>query len=200
MTLRFPRSVIGLLVVSGGACNSAELSRSSAASAISDRLAGPAGSVRIFRTRCVERNFVYYPLAFIEDVRVAAQYESLEDAGLVTTFLRQPTQAEAAECGTPYLEHKELIGIALTAKGAEEKWPEHTERAGGWDVVLGRRELIEVTSVQRESNAMTARAEFTWRLVPTTGGAALGQTSSPLRGSATFERVDDAWRLVRIEY
>jgi hypothetical protein len=200
MTLRFPRSVIGLLVVSGGACNSAELSPSSAAAAISDRLGGPAGSIRIFRTRCVERNFVHYPLAFIEDIRVAAQYESLEDAGLVTMFLRQATQAEATECGTPYLEHKELIGIALTAKGAEEKWPEHTERAGGWDVVLGRRELIEVTSVQRESDAMTARADFTWRLVPTTGGAALGQTSSPLRGSATFERVDDAWRLVRIEY
>ena len=200
MTLRFPCSVIGLLAVGGGACTSAELSPSSAAAAISDRIGGAAGSIRVFRTRCVERNFVNYPLSFIEDLRVAAQYESLEDAGLVTMYLQQPTPAEAAVCGTPYLEHKELIGIALTARGAAENWPEHAEGAGGWDVLVGRREFLDVTGVRTESNATTARAEFTWRLVPTPGGSALGQTSSPLRGSAGFERFDEGWRLVGIDY
>jgi hypothetical protein len=200
MTLRFPCTIIGLLAVGGGACASSEPSRSLAADAISTRIGGPAGSMRVFRTRCVERNFVNYPLSFIEDIRVAAQYESLEAAGLVTTFLRPPTPAEAGACGTPYLEHKELIGISLTAKGAAEKWPEHTEGTGGWDVVLARRELLDVTGIQAEPNAITARADFTWRMVPTTGGAALGQASSPLRGTATFERFDEGWRLAGIEY
>jgi len=200
MTLRFPRSFIGLIVFSGGACTTTELSPSAAASAISDRISGPSGSTRVFRTRCVEKNFGAYPLAFIEDIRVAAQYESLEDAGLATMFLRPPTQAEAGACGTPYLEHKAVLGISLSARGEAEKWSEHAEGTGGWDVVLAHRELIDVTGIETQANATTARADFSWQLAPTPGGTALGQASSPLRGIATFERVDDAWRLTKIEY
>jgi hypothetical protein len=66
--------------------------------------------------------------------------------------------------------------------------------------VLAHRELLDVTGIQAESNASTARVDFTWRLVPTAGGAALHQASSPLRGSATFERHDDGWRLARVDY
>ena len=190
-------ALAALLVTSVAACGNANPSRSRAAAEIATRVSGPAGSVRIFRARCVERNFGRYPIVFFEDNRIARQYRSLEAAGLVTVTFPQPTPEQ---CGTPYLEHKEIIAIALTARGAAEKWPEHTEGAGGWDVVLARRELLDVTGIQAESNATTAWADFTWRLVPTAGGAALSQATPPLRGRALFERHDDGWRLARVEY
>jgi hypothetical protein len=187
-------TLLGALVA---ACGNANLSRSRAAAEIAASVNGPAGSVRIFRTRCVERDVARYPLVFYEDNRIVRQYRSLEAAGLVTVSLPQPTP-EA--CGTPYLEHKELIEIALTAKGAAEKWPEHAEGVGGWDIVLGHREFLDVTGIETAADATSARADFTFHLVPTAGGAALSQTSSPLRGTATFERGDEGWRLVRKGY
>ena len=201
MKVPFPRvargATAGLLIAGVAACSNANLSRSRAAAEISTRVSGPAGSARIFRARCVERNFGNYPLVFYEDNRIARQYRSLEAAGLVTVSFPQPTP-EA--CGTPYLEHKELIEIALTAKGAAEKWPEHAEGVGGWDIVLAHREFLDVTGIETAADATTARADFTWQLVPTAGGAALSQGSSPLRGTATFERGDEGWRLVRVGY
>jgi hypothetical protein len=131
---------------------------------------------------------------FFADNQIARHQRSLERAGLATTFSGQPT---AEECGTPYLEHKEVIGIMLTTKGAAEKWPEHSEHGGGWDVVLGSRELVEVTAIVTESDL--ARAEFSSRLVPTVAGEALGQIALQQRASATFRRYDDGWRLVRID-
>ncbi len=69
---------------------------------------------------------------------------------------------------------------------------------GGWDLAMGRRELVEVTAIVSESDL--ARAEFTWRLVPTIAGQALDQ--SPLqqqRASATFRQQDGGWQLIRID-
>jgi hypothetical protein len=187
-------SLVALLLLAGTvSCSRSELSRAQAAAAISSRLAGPAGSVRVFRTRCVEKDFGKYPLVFYEDNRIARQHRALEETGLATRLSRQPT---AEECGTPYLEHKEMIAIALTRKGESEKWPEHNERGGGWDVVVARRELMEVTRIVTESDPTMARAEFTWRLEPTAGGEALGQDPSPMQQYATFQRFDDGWRLV----
>lgn len=179
------------------ACGSGTLSRRQATAALAAEVSGPAGSIRVFRTRCVERNFGDYPLNFAEDNQTADHYRSLEDAGLATTFFGQPTPDE---CGTPYLESKQLIGISLTATGAAEDWPEHQERGGGWDIVLAHRELVEVTDILMEPDRAIVRAEFTWRLVPTAGGAALGRASSALRGHSTFQRDDDGWRLTRIDY
>ena len=130
---------------------------------------------------------------FFADNQIARHQRSLERAGLATTFSGQPT---AEECGTPYLENKEVIGITLTTKGAAEAWPEHNEHGGGWDVGLGSRELVEVTTIVTESDL--ARAEFSWRLVPTVAGEALGQIALQQRASATFRR-DDDWRLIRID-
>ena len=182
-----------VLLAAGVSCGRAELSRAEAAAAISRRLAGPSGSIRVFRTRCVEKDFGKYPLVFYEDNRIARQHRALEEAGLATRLSRQPS---AEECGTPYLEHKEMIAIALTPEGDAEKWPEHNERGGGWDVVVARRELMEVTRIVAESDPTIARAEFTWRLEPTAGGKALGQNPSPMQQYATFQRREDGWRLV----
>ena len=121
----------------------------------------------------------------------------LEEAGLATSFVEQPTPEQ---CGTPYPESLRLIGITLTPKGAKEHWPEHRERGGGWDIPLARRELIEVTDILRQPDATIARVKFTWRMIPTAGGAALGETSAPRDGTATFRRDNDGWRLVRHGY
>jgi hypothetical protein len=170
------------------------MNRSQAAAAISAKIGGPIGSIKVFRHRCVEKNFERYPVVFYEHNQIARHQRSLERAGLATTFSGQPT---AEECGTPYLEHKEVIAMTLTPKGAAENWPEHTELGGGWDVVLGSRELVEVTAIVTESDL--ARAEFSWRLVPTIAGEALGQKALQERASATFRRDDDGWRLIRID-
>jgi hypothetical protein len=193
MTLLLRCALAGLLLVGVTACGSGP-TRSQAAAAISARISGPAASIRIFRERCVERNFGNYPPRFLEDAQTYRQYVSLQDAGLATTFDGQPTPEK---CGTPYLEHKRLIAITLTAKGEAEHWPEHTERGGGWDIVLAHRQLLEVTEIVTESNL--ARAAYTWQSVPTAGGAALGNTSSPQRASATFRRESGGWRLIRID-
>jgi hypothetical protein len=193
MTLLLRCALAGPLIVGVAACGSG-LTRSQAASAISTRINGPVSAIRIFRERCVEENFGNYPPRFLEDAQTFRQYRSLHDAGLATTFYGQPTPEK---CGTPYLEHKQLIAITLTAKGAAEKWPEHTERGGGWDIVPANRELLEVTDIVTESDL--ARAAFTWQLIPTAGGAALGHTSSPQAGSATFRQEAGQWRLIRID-
>jgi hypothetical protein len=176
------------------ACGSS-LSRAQAAAAISTKIDGPIGSIRLFRARCVEKNFEKYPIRFIEDAQTARQYRLLEDAGLASQFAGQAT---SAQCGTPYPESLRVIGITLTPKGAAEQWSEHNERGGGWDLVTGRRELVEVTAIVAESDL--ARAEFTWRLVPTVAGEALGQSSlQQQRASATFRRQDGSWQLIRID-
>ena len=185
--------LVALLLACIVSCGRSDLSRAQAAAAISSRLGGPAGSVRVFRTRCVEKDFGRYPLIFYEDNRIARQHRALEEAGLATRLSRQPTREE---CGTPYLEHQEMIAIALTPKGEAEKWPEHNERGGGWDVVTARRELMELTRIVPESDPTIVRVEFTWRLEPTAGGKALGQNASPIQQYATFQRFDDGWRLV----
>jgi hypothetical protein len=187
-------ALAGILLVGVAACGSS-LSRAQAAAAISAKMGGPIGSLRVFRHRCVEKNFERYPLVFYEHNQIARNQRSLERAGLATTFSEQPTPEE---CGTPYLESKEVIAITLTPKGAAENWPEHNELGGGWDLVTGRRELVEVTAIVSESDL--ARAEFTWRLVPTVAGEALGQSSlQQQRGSATFRRQDGGWQLIRID-
>jgi hypothetical protein len=149
----------------------------------------------VFRARCVEKYFEKYPIRFIEDAQTARQYRLLETAGLASQFAGQAT---SAQCGTPYPESLRVIGITLTPKGVAEQWPEHHERGGGWDLVMGRRELVEVTAIVSESEL--ARAEFTWREVPTVAGEALGQNSLPQqRASATFRRQDGGWQLIRID-
>jgi hypothetical protein len=193
MKLLLRRAPAWALLVGVAACGSG-LTRSQAAAAISARISGPAASIRIFRERCVERNFGDYPPRFLEDAQTYRQYVSLQDAGLATTRDGQPTPEK---CGTPYLEHKRLITITLTAKGEAEQWPEHTERGGGWDIVPANRQLLEVTDIVTEADL--ARAAFTWQLVPTAGGAALGSTSSPQRASATFRRDSSGWSLIRID-
>jgi hypothetical protein len=183
-----------LLILGIAACGRA-LNRQQAAAAISTRIRGPADSIRVFRERCVEKNFGNYAVMFFQDNQTARQYRGLQDAGLATFFDGQPTPEK---CGTPYLENKQLIAITLTAKGAAEQWPEHTERGGGWDIVAARRELVDVTGVVTESDL--ARAEFTWRSVPTAGGTALGTPPASRRASATFRRYVDGWRLIWIDY
>jgi hypothetical protein len=195
--LRLRGAITWLLLAGVAACGNSELNRGQAARALAARINGPAGSTRVFRERCVEKNFDRYPIRFIEDTQTARQYRLLEEAGLATTLLGQPT---AEKCGTPYLESKQLIAITLTPKGAAENWPEHQERGGGWDVGLARRELVEVTDILPEPDPTLSRAEFTWRFVPTAGGAALGQTSEPRRGSATFRRYADGWRMMGMRY
>jgi hypothetical protein len=197
MKLRLRSAITWLLLVGVAACSNSELNRSQAARVLAVRINGPAGSTRVFRERCVEKNFERYPIRFIEDAQTARQHRLLEEAGLATTFAGQTT---AEKCGTPYLEHKEVIGITLTPKGAAENWPEHQERGGGWDIGMARRELVEVTDILPEPDPAISRGEFTWRLVPTAGGAALGQTSEPRQGSATFRRDADGWRLMTMRY
>jgi hypothetical protein len=176
------------------ACGSS-LNRAQAAAAISARIDGPFGSIRLFRARCVEKYFETYPIRFIEDAQTARQYRLLEEAGLASQFAGQAT---SAQCGTPYPESLRVIGITLTPKGVAERWPEHNELGGGWDPVTGRRELVEVTAIASESDL--ARAEFTWRLVPTVAGRALGQGSlQQQRASATFRRQNGVWQLIRID-
>jgi hypothetical protein len=194
MKLRPAGVIVWPLLVAAAACNSGELSRSQAAKALASRINGPVGSIRVFRARCVEKFFEKYPIRYIEDAQTARQYRLLEEAGLATQFVGQATPDQ---CGTPYPESLRLIGVTLTPKGAAENWPEHTERGGGWDIVPARRELVEVTGMATEADL--TRAEFTWRFVPTVGGAALGQSSSSQRASATFQRYDDGWRLIRID-
>jgi len=174
-------------MIGTAACGSS-LNRAQAAAAISAKIDGPVGSIRVFRARCVEKYFEKYPIRFIEDAQAARQYRLLEDAGLATQFVGQAT---SAQCGTPYPESLRVIGITLTPKGIAQQWPEHNELGGG-------RELVEVTAIVSESNL--ARAEFTWRLVPTIAGQALDQ--SPLqrqRASAAFRRQDGGWQLIRID-
>ena len=197
MTSRLCHVITWPLLVGIAACNSGELSRSQAANALAASINGPVGSIRVFRARCVEKDFEKYPIRFIEDAQIARQYRSLEDAGLATQSAGQPTPEQ---CGTPYPESLRLIGITLTPKGAAEHWPEHQERGGGWDIPLARRELVEVTAILPQSDPTITRVEFTWRVIPTAGGAALGQTSAPRGGSATFRRDDDEWRFVRMGY
>jgi hypothetical protein len=181
-----------LVAIAASACSG--MSRSQAATALASRINGPAGSIRVFRARCVEKYFEKYPIRFIEDVQTARQYRLLEEAGLAMRF---EASATSARCGTPYPESLRIIGITLTPKGVAERWPEHQAREGGWDIVPARRELVEVTAVVTESDL--ARAEFAWRLVPTAGGAALGTTPSSRRASATFQWRDDGWHLIRID-
>lgn len=187
-------ALAGLLIVGAAACGSS-LDRGQAEAAISAKIDGAAGSIRVFRARCVEKYFEKYPIRFIEDAQVARQYRLLEDAGLASQFAAQAT---SAQCGTPYPESLRVIGITLTPKGVAQQWPEHNELGGGWDLVMGRRELVEVTAIVSESDL--ARAEYTWRLVPTVAGEALGQSSlQQQRASATFRRQDGGWQLIRID-
>jgi hypothetical protein len=189
------RGAVAAILFAGVAACSSSLSRPQAGAAISARISGPLGSIRVFRQRCVEKYFEKYPIRFIDDAQTARQYRSLEEAGLATQF---GGKATSAQCGTPYPESLRVIGITLTPKGIAEHWPEHQERGGGWDLVTARRELVEVTAIVSESDL--ARAEFTWRLVPTVAGEALGQKSlQQQRASATFRRQDGAWRLLRID-
>ena len=182
-------------MIGTAACGSS-LNRAQAAAAISAKIDGPLGSIRVFRARCVEKYFEKYPTRFfIDDAQTGRQYRLLEEAGLATQFVAQAT---AAQCGTPYPESLRVIGITLTPKGIAQQWPEHNELGGGWDLVMGRRELAEVTAIASESDL--ARAEFTWRVVPTIAGQALAQ--SPLqqqRASATFRRQGGGWQLIRID-
>ena len=99
--------VAGLLVVGVAACGSS-LNRAQAAAAISARIDGPFGSIRVFRARCVEKYFETYPIRFIEDAQTARQYRLLEEAGLASQFAGQAT---SAQCGTPYPESLRVIGI-----------------------------------------------------------------------------------------
>ena len=180
-------------MIGTAACGSS-LNRAQAAAAISAKIDGPVGSIRVFRARCVERYFEKYPTRFIEDAQVARHYRLLEDAGLASQFVEQAT---SEQCGTPYPESLRVIGITLTPKGVAEHWPEHNELGGGWDLVMGRRELVEVTAIVSESDL--ARAEFTWRLLPTVAGDALGQSALQERASATFRRQDGSWQLIRVD-
>ena len=176
------------------ACGSSP-SRAQAAAAISAKIDGPIGSIRVFQAKCVEKYFEKYPIRFIEDAQTARQYRLLEDAGLASQFVAQAT---SAQCGTPYPESLRVIGITLTPKGIAEQWPVHHELGGGWDLVTGRRELVAVTAIVSESDL--ARAEFTWRLIPTVAGEALGQNSlEQQRASATLRRQDGVWQLIRID-
>ena len=119
----------------------------------------------------------------------------LEDAGLANQFAGQAT---SAQCGTPYPESLRVIGITLTPKGVAQQWPEHNELGGGWDLVMGRRELVEVTAIVSESDL--ARAEYTWRLVPTVAEKRSAKSSlQQQRASATFRRQDGGWQLIRID-
>ena len=197
MKLRLRTAIPWLLLVGVAACSNSELSRRQAATALEARVNGPAGSTRVFRERCVEKNFARYPIRFLEDTQTDRQYRLLEEAGLVTRFSGQPTPEQ---CRTTYLQNSALIGITLTAKGKAEHWPEHQERGGGWDIAMARRELVEVTDIFAEPDPALRRAGFTWRFVPTTGGAALGQTSEPRQGSATFHRDADGWRFMTMRY
>ena len=89
------------LLVGVLACNGGELSRSHAAKELAARFNGSVGSLRVFRTKCVEKYFEKYPIRFIEDAQLARQYRSLEDAGLATQFGKPAT---SEQCGTPYPE------------------------------------------------------------------------------------------------
>jgi hypothetical protein len=197
MKLRLRTAIPWLFLVGVAACGSSELSRQQAARALAARINGPAGSTRVFRERCVEKNFARYPIRFLEDTQTDRQYRLLEEAGLVTRFSGQPTPVQ---CRTTYLQNSALIGITLTAKGKAEDWPEHQESGGGWDIAMARRELVEVTDILPEPDPAISRAGFTWRFVPTAGGAALGQTSEPRQGSATFRRDAEGWRLMSMRY
>jgi hypothetical protein len=197
MKLRLRSAITWILLTGVVACSNSELSRRQAATALAARVNGPVGSTRVFRERCVEKNFARYPIRFLEDTQTDRQYRLLEEAGLVTRFSGQPTPEQ---CRTTYLQNSALIGITLTAKGKAENWPEHQERGGGWDIAMARRELVEVTDIFPEPEPAIRRAEFTWRFVPTAGGAALGQSSEPRQGSATFRRSDDGWQLMGMRY
>jgi hypothetical protein len=197
MTSRRCHVITWPLLVGAVACNGGELSRSHAAKELAARFNGSAGSIRVFRTKCVEKYFEKYPIRFIEDAQLARQYRSLEDAGLATQFGKPAT---SEQCGTPYPESLRVIGMTLTPKGVAQQWPEHRERGGGWDVALGNREFVGVTAILPQPDPTLARVEFLWRVIPTAGGAALGQTSAPHGGIATFRRDDGGWRFMRMGY
>ena len=189
----------GLLLVGIAACDRGELSRSLAANELAASFAAASANntIRVFRATCVEKYFEKYPIRFIENVETARQYRLLEEAGLATRF---DAPATSARCGTAYPESLRIIGITLTPKGAAEEWPEHQEGQGGWDIALGHRELVDVTAIQPQPDTTRARVEFQWRVVPTTAGAALGQTSAPRAGVATFRRDDSRWRFLQMGY
>jgi hypothetical protein len=138
MTWRRCHLITWPLLVGVVACNGGELTRSHAAKELAARFNGSVGSIRVFRTKCVEKYFEKYPIRFIEDAQLARHYRSLEDAGLATQF-EKPSTSE--QCGTPYPESLRVIGMTLTPKGVAQQWPEHRERGGGWDVALGNREF-----------------------------------------------------------
>ena len=179
------------------ACSDGGLTPSHAAAQLSVRFAASPDNVyRIFRTKCVEKYFERYPIRFIEDVRTAREYRELEQAGLATQFAQMAT---SERCGTPYPESLRIIGIVLTDRGRILNWPEHQEREGGWDIVLGQRRLIEVTAITPQSDNL-ARVNFQWRVVPSAGGAALGQTDEARGGSATFQENASGWQFLRMCY
>ena len=185
------------LFVGLAACSTGELTPSHAARELAASFAAsqfPGMVVRVFRTKCVEKYFEKYPLRFLEDVQTARQYRLLEEAGFATQF---SAAATSERCGTAYPESLRIIGIQLTPKGLAEQWPEHREREGGWDIPsVARRELIAVTSIERQSEPTLAWVVYTWRWIPTAGGLALGQTDARRESRVTFRR-DQAtgWRI-----
>jgi len=182
------------LLVSG--CSSGDLTTAEATRQLQVRFANvpaPQQIVRVYRAKCVEKHFEEYPIRFIEDAQTARQYHLLAEAGFATEFTEDATEAR---CGTPYPFSLRIIGISLTPKGIAERWPEHHEREGGWDLpLLVRREFIAVTNIQRQADPALAGVAYTWRLIPTPAGLALDQSEAPRDARVLFRRGYLGWQI-----
>jgi len=153
----------------------------------------PQEILRVYRAKCVEKNFEDYPIRFIEDAQTARQYRLLAEAGFATEFTEEAT---TERCGTPYPLSLRIIGIRLTPKGTAQGWPEHREREGGWDLpLLVRREFIAVTNIERQIDPALARVAYSWRLIPTPVGLALEQSEAPRDASLLFRRGYFGWQI-----
>lgn len=158
-----------------------------------ESLPPPQQILRVYRAKCVEKNFEDYPIRFIEDAQVARQYRLLAQAGFATEFTEEAT---TERCGTPYPLSLRIIGITLTPKGTAQGWPEHHEREGGWDLpLLLRREFIAVTNIERQADPAITRVAYTWRPVPTPAGLALEQSEAPREDSALIRRGYLGWQI-----
>jgi hypothetical protein len=189
-----PQFLAVCVLLSG--CSTAQPSPAEATRLLQARFASlppPKQIVRIYRAKCVEKNFEDYPIQFIEDTQTARQYRLLAEAGFATEFTEEAT---TERCGTLYPLSLRIIGITLTPKGTAQRWPEHHEREGGWDLpLLLRREFIAVTNIERQVDPALARVAYAWRLMPTPAGLALEQSDATRDANLLLRRGYLGWQI-----
>jgi hypothetical protein len=151
---RHPRyAIVWLLLLGVVACNRGELSRSHAAQELTARFTNSPAIRRVYRATCVDKYHARFPFFFYRHGRPITEYRALEQAGLVTVA---ELPATSDQCGTPYPESLRIMTVTLTPQGQAAQWPEHQEGLGGWDVVVGRRELVEVTAIRPQPDPTRA--------------------------------------------